>query len=73
MVVGTYEVLDRYTYTRNYEPQKVDFTEDEFLEAQWKAMTASVFLRLGYFTAVFIILCIFMVKENSCKQVKWLI
>tara|TARA_B100001939_G_scaffold346820_1_gene366624 strand:- start:6149 stop:7249 length:1101 start_codon:yes stop_codon:yes gene_type:complete len=53
MVVGTYEVLDRYTYTRNYEPQKVDFTEDEFLEAQWKAMTASVFLETWLFYSGF--------------------
>ena len=53
MVVGTYEVLDRYTYVRNYEPQKVDFTEDEFLEAQWKAMTASVFLETWLFYSGF--------------------
>lgn len=53
LIVGAYEVLDRYTYTRNYEPEKADFTEDEFLEAQWKATVASVFLETWLFYSGF--------------------
>ena len=53
LIVGAYEVLDRYTYIRNYEPEKADFTEDEFLEAQWKATAASVFLETWLFYSGF--------------------
>jgi ribonucleoside-diphosphate reductase beta chain len=53
LIVGAYEVLDRYTYVRNYDPEKIDFTEEEFLEAQWKAMCASVFLESWLFYSGF--------------------
>ena len=53
LIVGAYEVLDRYTYVRNYEADKIDFTEDDFLEAQWKAMAASVFLESWLFYSGF--------------------
>jgi ribonucleoside-diphosphate reductase beta chain len=53
LIVGAYEVLDRYNYIRNYEPENQDFTAEQFMEAQWKAMTASVFLETWLFYSGF--------------------
>jgi len=53
LIVGTYEVLDRYNYLRKYDQEHVNFTDDDFLEAQWKAMTASVFLETWLFYSGF--------------------
>ncbi|TVP85340.1 MAG: class 1b ribonucleoside-diphosphate reductase subunit beta [Acholeplasmataceae bacterium] len=53
LIVGTYEVLDRYNYLRQYEPGHDHFSEEDFKEAQWKAMTASVFLETWLFYSGF--------------------
>lgn len=53
LIVGTYEVLDRFNYLRKYDQEHVHFTDDEFFEAQWKAMVASVFLETWLFYSGF--------------------
>lgn len=53
LIVGYYKVLDKYTFLKNYEPEKVNFTDQEFFEAQWKAMVASVYLESWLFYSGF--------------------
>lgn len=53
LIVGTYETLDRYNYINKYQPEDIDFTDEEFNEAKWKAMTASVFLESWLFYSGF--------------------
>lgn len=51
LIVGYYENLDRLTYQRRYGFDTV--SDDEFNEAQWKAMVASVFLESCLFYSGF--------------------
>ena len=53
LIVGEYKTLEKYTNTRKYEPEKVDFTEEQFKETQWKTMVASVFLESWLFYSGF--------------------
>ena len=53
LIVGTYEVLDRYNYLKKYDPQQATFSQTDFDEAQWKAMAASVFLETWLFYSGF--------------------
>ena len=53
LIVSCYKQLDHFTHTRNYNPSEVNFTDEEFKEAQWKAMTASVFLESWLFYSGF--------------------
>ncbi len=53
LIVGTYETLDRYNYLNKYDTEHVNFTEEDFAEAQWKAMAASVFLETWLFYSGF--------------------
>jgi len=52
-IVGNYEKLDQMNYTRKYNPTEVNFTDDQYKEAQWKAMVASVFLETWLFYSGF--------------------
>lgn len=53
LIVGTYEVLDRFNYLKKYDQEHVHFSEEDFSEAQWKAMVASVFLETWLFYSGF--------------------
>jgi ribonucleoside-diphosphate reductase beta chain len=53
LIVGYYKILDKFTYLKNYEPEKVDFTDEDFREAQWKATVASVYLESWLFYSGF--------------------
>ena len=53
LIVGKYETLDQMNYLKKYNPEKVTFSEEDFKEAQWKAMVASVFLETWLFYSGF--------------------
>jgi len=53
LIVGQYETLDQMNYLKKYSPDKVNFSEEEFFIAQWKAMVASVFLETWLFYSGF--------------------
>jgi len=53
LIVGQYETLDQMNYLKKYSPEKVNFSEEEFFEVQWKAMVASVFLETWLFYSGF--------------------
>lgn len=53
LIVGTYETLDRYNYLQKYDLKQATFSQEEFNEAQWKAMSASVFLETWLFYSGF--------------------
>jgi ribonucleoside-diphosphate reductase beta chain len=52
-IVGAYETLDQMNYLKKYNPEEVKFSNDDFKEAQWKAMVASVFLETWLFYSGF--------------------
>ena len=53
LIVGAYEELDRFNYLKKYDREHVTFTDEEFKDAQWKAMVASVFLETWLFYSGF--------------------
>ena len=53
LIVGQYETLDQMNYLKKYSPKEVNFTDEEFNTAQWKAMVASVFLETWLFYSGF--------------------
>ncbi len=53
LIVGHYEILDQMNYLKKYQPSHVKFSEEDFKEAQWKAMVASVFLETWLFYSGF--------------------
>lgn len=53
LIVGEYEVLDRYNYLRKYDKNHESYNDDIFKEHQWKAMVASVFLETWLFYSGF--------------------
>jgi ribonucleoside-diphosphate reductase beta chain len=53
LIVGHYEALDQMNYLKKYQPTKATFSENDFKEAQWKAMVASVFLETWLFYSGF--------------------
>lgn len=53
IIVGEYEMLDRYNYLRKYDQNHESYNDDIFKEHQWKAMVASVFLETWLFYSGF--------------------
>lgn len=53
LIVGEYKKLEKYTNLRKYDPDKVNFTEEEFNETLFKTMVASVFLESWLFYSGF--------------------
>jgi ribonucleoside-diphosphate reductase beta chain len=53
LIVGYYKILDNYSHAKHYDADNINFTDEEFREAQWKAMTASVFLESWLFYSGF--------------------
>jgi ribonucleoside-diphosphate reductase beta chain len=53
LIVQTYEVLDRFNYLKKYDSEHENYSEEDFNEAKYKALVASVFLETWLFYSGF--------------------